>query len=103
MGLARVMCWSSAQVFELTYNYGRENYTKGDAYTQVALGTDDVYKTAEQVGRLLKFGFLSRKLLYSVVIVPWLVLCMMLTEAPKLRFGSYSSCHQTACFGCVCR
>lgn len=36
-------------VFELTYNYGRTDYTKGDAYAQVAISTNDVYKTAEQI------------------------------------------------------
>jgi len=38
-------------VFELTYNYGKDssNYTKGDAYAQVAISTKDVYKTADQI------------------------------------------------------
>ncbi|KAH7440043.1 hypothetical protein KP509_04G088800 [Ceratopteris richardii] len=36
-------------VMELTYNYGVTEYEKGNAYAQVALGTDDVYKTAEAV------------------------------------------------------
>lgn len=36
-------------VFELTYNYGRTDYTKGDGYAQVAISTKDVYKTAEQI------------------------------------------------------
>lgn len=36
-------------VLELTYNYGVTEYTKGDAYGQVAIGTDDVYKSAEAV------------------------------------------------------
>lgn len=36
-------------VFELTYNYGRTDYTKGDGYGQVAISTTDVYKTAEQI------------------------------------------------------
>ncbi|GBF92785.1 hypothetical protein Rsub_05404 [Raphidocelis subcapitata] len=36
-------------VIELTYNYGRTEYSKGNAYAQVALSTDDVYKTAEQI------------------------------------------------------
>jgi len=41
----------SNTVFELTYNYGKDssNYTKGDAYAQVAISTKDVYKTAEQI------------------------------------------------------
>jgi len=36
-------------VVELTYNYGVTEYTKGNAYGQIAIGTDDVYKTAEAV------------------------------------------------------
>ncbi|KAL3690199.1 hypothetical protein R1sor_016508 [Riccia sorocarpa] len=36
-------------VLELTYNYGVSEYTKGNAYAQIAIGTDDVYKTAEAV------------------------------------------------------
>jgi lactoylglutathione lyase len=37
-------------VFELTYNWDRkETYDRGDAYAQVAIGTDDVYKTAEAI------------------------------------------------------
>ncbi|KAJ0766517.1 putative lactoylglutathione lyase [Helianthus annuus] len=43
-------------VLELTYNYGVTEYDKGNAYAQVnqdffliAIGTDDVYKTAEAV------------------------------------------------------
>lgn len=34
-------------VLELTYNYGVKEYTRGNAYAQVAIGTDDVYKSAE--------------------------------------------------------
>lgn len=34
---------------ELTYNWGKEEYSKGDGYTQVAISTRDVYKTAEQI------------------------------------------------------
>lgn len=34
-------------VLELTYNYGVTEYTKGDAYGQIATSTDDVYKTGE--------------------------------------------------------
>ncbi|CAI0431097.1 unnamed protein product [Linum tenue] len=37
-------------VLELTYNYGVTEYTKGNAYAQIAIGTDDVYKSAEEVG-----------------------------------------------------
>ncbi|KAJ1386770.1 Vicinal oxygen chelate [Sesbania bispinosa] len=36
-------------VLELTYNYGVTEYDKGDAYAQIAIGTDDVYKTAEAI------------------------------------------------------
>ncbi|GMH15782.1 hypothetical protein Nepgr_017623 [Nepenthes gracilis] len=36
-------------VLELTYNYGVTEYTKGNAYAQVAISTDDVYKSAEAV------------------------------------------------------
>ncbi|KAM1347864.1 hypothetical protein ACFX2H_036744 [Malus domestica] len=36
-------------IFELTYNYGVTEYTKGNAYAQIAIGTDDVYKSAEAV------------------------------------------------------
>ncbi|KAI5068003.1 hypothetical protein GOP47_0016348 [Adiantum capillus-veneris] len=31
----------------LTYNHGVTEYDKGNAYAQIALGTDDVYKTAK--------------------------------------------------------
>nr|AVN99039.1 chloroplast lactoylglutathione lyase [Hymenophyllum caudiculatum] len=34
-------------VLELTYTYGVTEYDKGNAYAQLAVGTDDVYKTAE--------------------------------------------------------
>ncbi|KAK4778002.1 hypothetical protein SAY87_018189 [Trapa incisa] len=36
-------------VLELTYNYGVTEYEKGNAYAQIAIGTDDVYRTAEAV------------------------------------------------------
>eukprot|EP00271_Cylindrocystis_brebissonii_P016137 TRINITY_DN39361_c0_g1_i1.p1 TRINITY_DN39361_c0_g1~~TRINITY_DN39361_c0_g1_i1.p1 ORF type:complete len:384 (+),score=95.90 TRINITY_DN39361_c0_g1_i1:126-1277(+) len=36
-------------VVELTYNYGVTEYTKGDAYGQIAIGTNDVYKTGEAI------------------------------------------------------
>ncbi|XP_057960621.1 lactoylglutathione lyase GLX1-like [Malania oleifera] len=36
-------------VLGLTYNYGVTEYTKGNAYAQVAISTDDVYKSAEFV------------------------------------------------------
>ncbi|KAK6137038.1 hypothetical protein DH2020_029219 [Rehmannia glutinosa] len=36
-------------VMELTYNYGVTEYDKGNAYAQIAIGTDDVYRTAEAI------------------------------------------------------
>lgn len=36
-------------VVELTYNYGVTEYTKGNAYAQIAISTEDVYKSAEVV------------------------------------------------------
>ncbi|XP_010254032.1 PREDICTED: probable lactoylglutathione lyase, chloroplastic [Nelumbo nucifera] len=36
-------------VLELTYNYGVTEYEKGNGYAQIAIGTDDVYKTAEAI------------------------------------------------------
>lgn len=36
-------------VMELTYNYGVTEYHKGNAYAQIAIGTDDVYSTAEAI------------------------------------------------------
>ncbi|XP_058094918.1 lactoylglutathione lyase GLX1 [Magnolia sinica] len=36
-------------VVELTYNYGVTEYTKGNAYAQIAISTEDVYKSAEMV------------------------------------------------------
>ncbi|GAB4852626.1 hypothetical protein Ancab_016840 [Ancistrocladus abbreviatus] len=36
-------------VMELTYNYGVMEYDKGTGYAQIAIGTDDVYKTAEAI------------------------------------------------------
>lgn len=39
----------SHPVMELTYNWGRENYSKGNAYGQIAVSTKDVYRTAERI------------------------------------------------------
>ncbi|KAM7459372.1 hypothetical protein LguiA_036366 [Lonicera macranthoides] len=36
-------------VMELTYSYGVTEYDKGNGYGQIAIGTDDIYKTAEAV------------------------------------------------------
>ncbi|GAU14220.1 hypothetical protein TSUD_307800 [Trifolium subterraneum] len=40
---------ANGPVLELTYNYGVTNYDKGNGYTQIAIGTNDVYKTAEAI------------------------------------------------------
>jgi len=34
---------------ELTYNWGRDSYTLGDAFGHIALATEDIYKTCELV------------------------------------------------------
>ncbi|MEX0267516.1 lactoylglutathione lyase [Leptolyngbyaceae cyanobacterium UHCC 1019] len=36
-------------VLELTYNWGTENYTLGDAYGHIAIGVDDIYATCDQI------------------------------------------------------
>ncbi|GJZ10188.1 probable lactoylglutathione lyase, chloroplastic, partial [Tanacetum coccineum] len=36
-------------MLELTYNYGITECDKGNVYAHIALGSDDVYKTAEVV------------------------------------------------------
>ncbi|XP_012452100.1 lactoylglutathione lyase GLX1 [Gossypium raimondii] len=41
-------------VLELTYNYGVTEYTKGNAYAQVAISTDDVYKSGEVVEHVIQ-------------------------------------------------
>ncbi|TKY54002.1 putative lactoylglutathione lyase [Spatholobus suberectus] len=41
-------------VLELTYNYGITEYSKGNAYAQIAIGTDDVYKSAEVVNQVIQ-------------------------------------------------
>ncbi|KAK3137233.1 hypothetical protein QOZ80_5BG0449550 [Eleusine coracana subsp. coracana] len=46
-------------VLELTYNYGITEYDKGNAYAQIAISTDDVYKTAEVVR--LNGGHITRE------------------------------------------
>nr|KYP61644.1 Lactoylglutathione lyase [Cajanus cajan] len=47
-------------VLELTYNYGVTEYDKGNAYAQIAIGTDDVYKTAEVI-KLAGGGKITRE------------------------------------------
>ncbi|XP_028781064.1 probable lactoylglutathione lyase, chloroplastic isoform X2 [Neltuma alba] len=39
----------TSAVLELTYNYGVTEYDKGNGYAQIAIGTDDVYRTAEAI------------------------------------------------------
>ncbi|XP_050936018.1 lactoylglutathione lyase GLX1 isoform X4 [Cucumis melo] len=39
---------------ELTYNHGVTQHSKGNGYSQVAIGTDDVYKSAEIVNLITK-------------------------------------------------
>lgn len=34
---------------ELTYNYDKNSYTLGDAFGHIALETDDIYKTCDEV------------------------------------------------------
>ncbi|KAJ3693605.1 hypothetical protein LUZ60_009085 [Juncus effusus] len=50
-------------VIELTYNYGVSEYTKGNAYAQVAISTQDVYKSGEAVELITKElgGKITRK------------------------------------------
>jgi lactoylglutathione lyase len=40
---------SESAVIELTYNWGKSDYTLGDAYGHVALGVDDIYGTCEAI------------------------------------------------------
>ncbi|KAL0694381.1 hypothetical protein Bca4012_061561 [Brassica carinata] len=44
-----MMGYDESIVLELTYNYGVTEYKKGNAYAQIAIGTDDVYKSGEVV------------------------------------------------------
>ncbi|WP_448380068.1 lactoylglutathione lyase [Gloeomargarita sp.] len=36
-------------VIELTYNWGRTEYTLGDGFGHIAIGVDDIYTTCEQI------------------------------------------------------
>lgn len=36
---------SENAALELTYNWGKEDYTLGDAYGHIAIGVDDIYAT----------------------------------------------------------
>lgn len=40
---------SDSTVIELTYNWGVENYTLGDAFGHIAIGVDDIYATCEEI------------------------------------------------------
>lgn len=40
---------SDHTVLELTYNWGVEKYTLGDAYGHIAIGVDDIYATCEEI------------------------------------------------------
>ncbi|MFK8066865.1 MAG: lactoylglutathione lyase [Gammaproteobacteria bacterium] len=40
---------SESTVIELTHNWGTESYDLGNAYGHIAIGVDDVYKTAEEI------------------------------------------------------
>jgi lactoylglutathione lyase len=39
-------------VIELTYNWGRTEYTLGDAFGHLAVGTDDIHGAVERVRKL---------------------------------------------------
>lgn len=36
-------------VLELTYNWGQDRYSLGDAYGHIAIGVDDIYATCEAI------------------------------------------------------
>jgi lactoylglutathione lyase len=40
---------SDQTVIELTYNWGQESYTLGDAYGHIAIGVDDIYATCDAI------------------------------------------------------
>ncbi len=42
----------SHTVIELTYNWGRSEYTLGDAFGHIAIGTDDIKATCERIRSL---------------------------------------------------
>lgn len=46
-------------VLELTYNWGKDQYTLGDAYGHIAIGVDDIYATCEAIRA--KGGKISRE------------------------------------------
>jgi len=40
---------SDHTVLELTYNWGTDKYTLGDAYGHIAIGVDDIYATCDEI------------------------------------------------------
>lgn len=40
---------SENTVLELTYNWGKNDYTLGDAYGHIAIGVNDIYTTCNQI------------------------------------------------------
>ncbi|XP_040361771.1 lactoylglutathione lyase GLX1-like, partial [Rosa chinensis] len=46
--------YTQTTVIELQYNYNVTDYTKGNGYAQVAIGTDDVYKSAAVVEQVIQ-------------------------------------------------
>lgn len=40
---------SDSAVIELTYNWGKSEYDHGNAYGHIAIGTDDIYATCEEI------------------------------------------------------
>ncbi len=40
---------ASSAVIELTYNWGKSDYTLGDAFGHVALGTEDIHQACEKI------------------------------------------------------
>ncbi len=41
---------SDNTVIELTYNWGKDHYSLGDAYGHIAIGVDDIYATCKEIG-----------------------------------------------------
>ncbi|MCY7323838.1 MAG: lactoylglutathione lyase [Phormidesmis sp. CAN_BIN36] len=40
---------SDHSVIELTYNWGKDHYSLGDAYGHIAIGVDDIYATCQEI------------------------------------------------------
>ncbi len=40
---------SDHTVIELTYNWGKNDYSLGDAYGHIAIGVDDIYATCQEI------------------------------------------------------